>query len=228
MRQTINNMLGTLPPQFFDVTVRTYGENMAQLMQSMLMTGYLFRNALYRLELQASFDYNARPEKRFGDEDAEEDGKDSEDEGRRSTSFAFSSSPERDPADVDTIRAPATSSSSSSLTSTSSSSMTPPPPPPPMLIAPLPPQPGKNNRIIEHLRGMNPNTLQGMTEHASGEVLEAMNRFITRLTGTDDVELRKTTPAQATAVELAQLLYWSCIVGYELRCLEVRAEMDKL
>lgn len=75
---------------------------------------------------------------------------------------------------------------------------------------------------------MNPNTLQGMTEHASGEVLEAMNRFITRLTGTDDVELRKTTPAQATAVELAQLLYWSCIVGYELRCLEVRAEMDKL
>jgi len=45
MRQTITNMLGTLPPQFFDVSISARGENMAQLMYSVLMTGYMFRNA---------------------------------------------------------------------------------------------------------------------------------------------------------------------------------------
>eukprot|EP00959_Pyramimonas_sp_CCMP1952_P097195 2031492-Pyramimonas_sp.AAC.1 len=45
MRQTITNMLGTLPPQFFDVSVSTIGENLAQMMYSVMMTGYMFRNA---------------------------------------------------------------------------------------------------------------------------------------------------------------------------------------
>ena len=51
MRVTIANMLGTLPPQFFSVTVSTATENLAQLMYSVLMTGYMFRNAQYRLDL---------------------------------------------------------------------------------------------------------------------------------------------------------------------------------
>mgnify|MGYP001806742890 CR=1 FL=1 len=52
MKNTITNMLGTLPPQFFTVTISTVGENMSQLMLSVMMTGYLFRNAQYRLELR--------------------------------------------------------------------------------------------------------------------------------------------------------------------------------
>eukprot|EP00879_Flechtneria_rotunda_P008896 GHRR01009316.1.p1 GENE.GHRR01009316.1~~GHRR01009316.1.p1 ORF type:complete len:351 (+),score=99.13 GHRR01009316.1:214-1266(+) len=51
MRNTVTNMLGTLPPQFFTVTISTVGENMSQLMLSVMMTGYMFRNAQYRLEL---------------------------------------------------------------------------------------------------------------------------------------------------------------------------------
>jgi hypothetical protein len=45
MRQTVTNMIGTLPPQFFAVTVTSVAENLAQLMMSVLMTGYMFRNA---------------------------------------------------------------------------------------------------------------------------------------------------------------------------------------
>jgi hypothetical protein len=52
MKNTITNMLGTLPPQFFTVTISTVGENMSQLMLSVMMTGYLFRNAQYRMELR--------------------------------------------------------------------------------------------------------------------------------------------------------------------------------
>ncbi|KAI8016250.1 hypothetical protein LOK49_LG05G03878 [Camellia lanceoleosa] len=62
MRQTVANMIGTLPPQFFTVTVTTVAENLAQLMYSVLMTGYMFRNAQYRLELQQGLEQVALPE----------------------------------------------------------------------------------------------------------------------------------------------------------------------
>ena len=39
MRTSISNMLGVLPPHYFDVTVSTVGENLAQLMFSVIMTG---------------------------------------------------------------------------------------------------------------------------------------------------------------------------------------------
>ncbi|KAF6256611.1 hypothetical protein COO60DRAFT_1702240 [Scenedesmus sp. NREL 46B-D3] len=61
MRNTITNMLGTLPPQFFTVTISTVGENMSQLMLSVLMTGYMFRNAQYRLELRTALGDLAPP-----------------------------------------------------------------------------------------------------------------------------------------------------------------------
>ena len=41
MRMSISNMLGVLPPHYFDVTVSTVGEHLAQLMFSVIMTGAL-------------------------------------------------------------------------------------------------------------------------------------------------------------------------------------------
>lgn len=70
MRQTVTNMLGTLPAQFFEVTVTTVGENLAQLMYSVMMTGYMFRNAQYRMELGSSM--AALPSKDPGPTDQEE------------------------------------------------------------------------------------------------------------------------------------------------------------
>ena len=49
MRQTVTNLIGNLPPQFFSVSISGVAENLAQLMYSMLMTGYMFRNAQYRM-----------------------------------------------------------------------------------------------------------------------------------------------------------------------------------
>lgn len=61
MRTTVTNILGTLPPQFFRVTISTAGENLAQLMYSVIMTGYMFRNAWYRMELRSSLGGGAVP-----------------------------------------------------------------------------------------------------------------------------------------------------------------------
>jgi len=54
MRETINNLLGSLPPTYFSVSVSSVTENLAQLMYSMMMTGYMFRNAQYCMELRKS------------------------------------------------------------------------------------------------------------------------------------------------------------------------------
>ena len=54
MRQTIRNYLGSLLPQFFEVSISAKGEDLAQLMYTMMMSGYMFRNAQYRLELRDS------------------------------------------------------------------------------------------------------------------------------------------------------------------------------
>lgn len=44
-------MIGSLPSAMFPVQVRTLTNNVVQLMQTCIMTGYMFRSAQYRLSL---------------------------------------------------------------------------------------------------------------------------------------------------------------------------------
>ncbi|KAI8473137.1 MAG: hypothetical protein J3K34DRAFT_519159 [Monoraphidium minutum] len=61
MRQTISNMLGTITatPQFFTVTISTVGENLAMLMNTVMLTGYMFKSAEERFRLKAALGYAA-------------------------------------------------------------------------------------------------------------------------------------------------------------------------
>lgn len=54
MRQTIANYLGGLPPEYFSIEISAKGEDLAQLMYTMMMTGYMFRNVQYKLDLQTN------------------------------------------------------------------------------------------------------------------------------------------------------------------------------
>ncbi|GIL73848.1 hypothetical protein Vretimale_5039 [Volvox reticuliferus] len=54
MRQTVLNVVGSLPPQYFSVRISTMAESLAQLMLSIMTTGYMLRSAQFRLELQKS------------------------------------------------------------------------------------------------------------------------------------------------------------------------------
>ncbi len=51
MRSAVTNLLGTLPPSFFNVTVSAKQEDMAQIFYSAIMTGYMYRNVQYRIDL---------------------------------------------------------------------------------------------------------------------------------------------------------------------------------
>ena len=54
VRSTVVSLLGNLPPQLYDPSVASTGQNVASLMYSMQLTGYMFRNAEYRRSLLES------------------------------------------------------------------------------------------------------------------------------------------------------------------------------
>jgi len=82
------------------------------------------------------------------------------------------------------------------------------------------------NEVIDYMKTLEPANLQELTSTAGPEVLEAMNAFIYRLIGTSDAEELKAA-SETTAPELARLLYWLMVVGYSLRTMEVRFEMNR-
>ncbi|VVB07650.1 unnamed protein product [Arabis nemorensis] len=211
MRQTVSNMIGTLPPQFFAVTVTTVAENLAQLMMSVLMTGYMFRNAQYRLELQQSLEQVALPEprdKKEGDENyAPGTQKNVSGEVIRWNNI---SGPEKIDAKkyIELLEAE---------------------------IEELNRQVGRKsaneqNEILEYLKSLEPQNLKELTSTAGEDVALAMNTFIKRLLAVSDSDPKqmKTNVTETSATELAKLLYWLMVVGYSIRNIEVRFDMERV
>lgn len=211
MRQTVTNMIGTLPPQFFAVTVTSVAENLAQLMMSVLMTGYMFRNAQYRLELQQSLEQVALPEprdKRADDQDyAPGTQKNVSGEVIRWNNI---SGPEKVDAKkyIELLEAE---------------------------IEELNRQVGRKsaneqNEILEFLKSLEPQNLKELTNTAGEDVAVAMNAFIKRLLAVSDTDPRqmKTNVTETSATDLAKLLYWLMVVGYSIRNIEVRFDMERV
>ncbi|KFK32935.1 hypothetical protein AALP_AA6G308300 [Arabis alpina] len=211
MRQTVSNMIGTLPPQFFAVTVTTVAENLAQLMMSVLMTGYMFRNAQYRLELQQSLEQVALPEPR----DRKEDDENYAPGTQKNVSgevirWNNISGPEKIDAKkyIELLEAE---------------------------IEELNRQVGRKsaneqNEILEYLKSLEPQNLKELTSTAGEDVALAMNTFIKRLLAVSDSDPKqmKMNVKETSATELAKLLYWLMVVGYSIRNIEVRFDMERV
>ncbi|CAL5418555.1 unnamed protein product [Camellia sinensis] len=235
MRQTVTNMIGTLPPQFFAVTVTTVAENLAQLMYSVLMTGYMFRNAQYRLELQQSLEQVALPEV--------------QDKKRLISSLGgtvqgFGTSPDLNPhgpprRDVPDY-APGTQKKVSGEV-IRWNNVSGPEKIDAMKyielleaeIEELNQQVGRKsangqNELLEYLKSLEPQNLKDLTSSAGEDVVLAMNTFIKRLLVVTDPGQMKTSVTETSAPELGKLLYWLMVVGYSIRNIEVRFDMDRV
>ncbi|CAI7817504.1 unnamed protein product [Closterium sp. NIES-54] len=285
MRQTVSNMLGSLPPQYFEVTVTTVGENLAQLMFSVMMTGYMFRNAQYRLELSSSFAGAVALPAASSSFPSSPTSLPSSFPPHVPSSSSSSSSPQPLPASsalTSSDRQSGTSSNSSTSGSDSDSGSVSPWPPTDSALPLGPVQKthvagevlrwdaeaervvrvpavdyvellegevralkrrleeeearlarvgggggGSGNALLEYLKGLEPQNIQELTASADDDALAAMNAFIQRLLGVPDVGEIKSVASETTVTELAKLLYWLMVVGYSLRTLEVRFDMDR-
>ncbi|XP_062220878.1 uncharacterized protein LOC133920185 [Phragmites australis] len=208
MRQTVTNMIGTLPPQFFAVTVTTVAENLAQLMYSVLMTGYMFRNAQYRLELQQSLEQIALPEPK--------EEKDSPDYApgtqKKVTGEVIRWNKATGPEKMDAVKY-------IELLETEIDELS-------RQVARKSSQ--GSNELLEYLKTLEPQNLKELTNTAGEDVVFAMNAFIKRLLAVSDPAQMKTTVSETSANQLANLLFWLMIVGYSIRNIEVRFDMERV
>lgn len=208
MRQTVTNMIGTLPPQFFAVTVSTVAENLAQLMYSVMMTGYMFRNAQFRLELQQSLEQVA-----LSDAQDKKDAPDYAPGTQKKVSgevirWNNVSGPEK----IDAVKyieiLEAEIEELNSLVARKSAT--------------------GQNELLEFMKNLEPQNLKDLTSSAGEDVILAMNTFIKRLLAVSDPGQMKTNVTETSAPELAKLLYWLMVVGYSIRNIEVRLDMEKV
>lgn len=208
MRQTVTNMIGTLPPQFFAVTVTTVAENLAQLMYSVLMTGYMFKNAQYRLELQQSLEQVALP-----DTQEEKDVPDyAPGTQKRVTGEVIRWNNVSGAEKIDAVKYIELLEAE---------------------IDELTRQVGRKsthgqNELLEYLKSLEPQNLKDLTSSAGEDVVLAMNTFIKRLLAVSDPGQMKTSVTETSAPELGKLLYWLMVVGYSLRNIEVRFDMERV
>ncbi|KAJ6804419.1 uncharacterized protein M6B38_183145 [Iris pallida] len=208
MRQTVTNMIGTLPPQFFAVTVTTVAENLAQLMYSVMMTGYMFRNAQYRLELQQSLEQVALPDVQ-DDKDVPDfaPGTQKKVTGeviRWNKTYGAEKMDavkyiEYLEAEIEELNRQVARRSANG-----------------------------HNELMEYLKSLEPQNIKELTSSAGEDVVFAMNSFIKRLLAVSDPAQMKTTVSGTSAPELAKLLYWLMMVGYSIRNIEVRFDMERV
>lgn len=215
MRQTVSNMLGTLPAEFFTVKISTLGENLAQLMYSVMMTGYMFRNIQTRMDFMQNMtvlpgtEDGTMPAATLEKVSAYAPGVQksgvtgqvlrwNEDTGAEAVdAVAYMSDLE---AEVEMLK---------------------------NKVAAMQRSAEGRNPLLDYLKSLEPQNMQELTETAGPDVLEAMNSFIHRLMGTSDGKELSTIGSDHTTQELSRLLYYLMVVGYSLRTMEVRIEMDR-
>ncbi|WVZ19056.1 hypothetical protein V8G54_006378 [Vigna mungo] len=291
MRQTVTNMIGTLPPQFFAVTITTVAENLAQLMYSVIMTGYMFRNAQYRLELQEGLEQVAAlpdvQDKKHGNNminyslqstltsrmltqiigyvlswelwvklhehfDAlmqvkanqlhtelhtiPEEKTMTELLARVKALVALITNGHSDVPDY----APGTQKNVSGEVIRWNNVSGPEKIDAKKYIELLEAEIEELNRqvgrqssnaqneLLEYLKSLEPRNLKELTSSAGEDVVFAMNTFIKRLLAVSDPSQMKTSVTETSAAELAKLLYWLMVVGYSIRNIEVRFDMERV
>eukprot|EP00899_Mesostigma_viride_P017436 jgi/Mesvir1/25694/Mv25006-RA.1 len=229
MRQTVTNMVGSLPQQFFAVTVVTVVEDLAQLMYSVMMTGYMFRNAQHRYELQTSLgalpagaaegvgsggqlpkkEYAKGAQKRLLSGEVLRWNK-TDDTLETVDAHAYVEMLE---AEVEALRRDM-AALSDKLQQQEQMGLR------------------GRNMFLEYLKAMEPQNLQELTSTAGEDVLAAMNAFVTRLIG-QSANMRSEPGnkdkawSETSATELSRLLTWLMVVGYSLRVMEVRYDLDR-
>lgn len=208
MRQTVTNMIGTLPPQFFAVTVTTVAENLAQLMYSVLMTGYMFRNAQFRLELQQSLEQAALPDA----EGKKDDPNYAPGTQKKVTGEVIRWNNVSGPEKIDAVKyielLEAEIEELNQLIARKSAN--------------------GQNELLEYMKALEPQNLKDLTSSAGEDVIFAMNTFIKRLLSVSDAGEMKANVTETSAPELAKMLYWLMVVGYSIRNIEVRLDMERV
>lgn len=199
LRETLVSILGSLPPLAFYTSISSMSANLVQLFHSTLVTGYMFRNAAYRLELTRTLDWaglKALPS--------------SEDKPEIKGGVVIYKQN-----DGSTVEVPV-DEYISELRDTVSS-----------LRNELQRERKGGNELLSFISTMDKENIEKLTKNAGEEVTEAMKKVVDLVTTTQGIDPKKNSVIEASAPELGQLLFYLMVSGFFLREAEVRLDLQR-
>ena len=252
VRSTILGLIGTLPKMAFETTTITTGEKLASLMFQLQMTGYMFKNAEYRLSLSQSLgmdrDINRVGKFLLEQADVALDDEDDEDErlsagkvkGKIKVRYETKTSSTRskasgyDDKDADDEEKDDGSDSEFPAMEVEVDAEA--------YMAELRNEVSKlrddltstrqakdesvRKDLLLYIRTLPKQELNTLTNTMSDDVLGAMKGLVNVVMGgIGEGQIDRNTVTEQSGEAMAQLCMWQLVVGYNLRELEVREEM---
>lgn len=242
VRATILGLIGTLPKMAFETTTITTGERLASLMFQLQMTGYMFKNAEYRLSLSQSLGMQNGAEAAaylIGGDEEDEDEDVSLSSGRVKGKIKVSydkTTVDKKGEDASTDESgendninDATSSMEVEVDAAA-------------YMSELRSQVSKlrddlistrktneetvRKDLLLYIRTLPEQQLRSLTGTMSDDVLNAMKGLVNVvMSGIGEGQVGPETVTEQSGEAMAQLCMWQLVVGYNLRELEVREEM---
>ncbi|GFH60164.1 hypothetical protein CTEN210_16640 [Chaetoceros tenuissimus] len=232
VRTTILGLIGTLPKMAFETTTITTGERLASLMFQLQMTGYMFKNAEYRLSLSQSLGIDGDNTALSLDDDEDNlssgkvKGKIKVRYDTKNLSKPISDKNDDDASDSDEeepssleveVDAAAymaelrneVSKLKEDLSSTRQAK-----------------EDAIRKDLLLYIKTLPKQELNTLTNTMSNDVLGAMKGLVNVvMSGIGEGQITADTITEQSGEAMAQLCMWQLVVGYNLRELEVREEM---
>mmetsp|Transcript_24014 Transcript_24014/g.52446 ORF Transcript_24014/g.52446 Transcript_24014/m.52446 type:complete len:336 (+) Transcript_24014:154-1161(+) len=206
VRATVVSLLGNLPPQMYETSVVSTGQNVASLMYSMQMTGYMFRNAEYRRSLMGSLEEGGSALLSPADDEGTElppvKGKIKVKLGdTMETEVEASAYMAELREEVAQLRAELRRAKESSSEA-------------------------QGGGLLAYIQSLSRDSIKQLTASVSPEVLEAMQLLISDIL--KEANVGGDTFMETPGLKLRELLAWQLITGYRLRELEQKEQLKKL
>ena len=240
VRNTILSLIGGLPKMAFDTTTITTGQRLASLMFQLQMTGYMFKNAEYRLSLQQSIgtanDISSANKFLLGgvsggsrNEKGPQLGKI---KGKLRVTYGNKTQVRNnDNSDQSTIEAGNTTSLEMEVDAAAYMSelrsevvqLRDE-----LMITRQEKEEALRKDLLVYIRTLPEQELRSLTNTISHDVLVAMKGLVNAvLSGIGDGQIGPDTVTEQSGEAMAQLCMWQLCIGYNLRTLEVREEMKR-
>lgn len=231
VRNTVLGLIGSLPKMAFETTTITTGQRLASLMFQLQMTGYLFKNADYRLSLSQSLgssldNYQLRLPGTSDDDDEETLPVNGKIKGKLKLKYGSANGSEKEKErqnSTSTIEMEVDAAAYMSelrsevkqlrdeLTKTKKSK-----------------EEAIRKDLLLYIRTLPEQELRTLTSTMSPDVLVTMKGLVNAvISGIGDGQITADTVTEQSGEAMAQLCMWQLVVGYNLRELEVREEMRK-
>jgi hypothetical protein len=248
VRSTVLGLIGTLPKMAFETTTITTGERLASLMFQLQLTGYMLKNADYRVSLSQSLgmsSVSSNGQNQYlleGDLGSDDDDEDEEriSEGKVRGKIRITYGKKRD--DNDDAQGGESNTESPDEGNTESIPSMEVEVDAAAYMAELRNEVAKlredldttrkakedeiRKDLLLYIRTLPQKELKSLTSTLSDDVLNSMKGLVNVvMAGLGEGQVGPETVTQQSGEAMAQLCMWQLVVGYNLRELEVREEM---